>query len=141
MRPHPHPSHPQDRLVVMKGKAKEQIKTVQAQHEAILASTNSLKEQYVKEMEVSQRRAAGHSRAFDAGSAHPGNRTHRNMLVLTVHLQTRRQMVTDHERLTAKLQSSRDEAAELNEEVTALQDTVGQLQRKVLFQRTSGPAP
>lgn len=50
-------------------------------------------------------------------------------------------MVTDHERLTAKLQSSRDEAAELNEEVTALQDTVGQLQRKVLFQRTSGPAP
>lgn len=39
---------------MMKGKAKEQIKTVQAQHEAILASTNSLKEQYVKEMEVSR---------------------------------------------------------------------------------------
>ena len=51
--------------------------------------------------------------------------------------QTRRQMVTEHERLTAKLASSRDEVAELNEEVTTLQDTVGKLQRKVLFQRTS----
>ena len=46
-------------------------------------------------------------------------------------------MVTEHERLTAKLASSRDEVAELNEEVTTLQDTVGKLQRKVLFQRTS----
>ena len=120
--------HVQERMLKMKRAASVKIKTMHQNHEAILEGTNSLK---VLEMPPTTNSTLHTPQPLNPSIPQE---------TYVKEMEVRRKMVAEHGRLTARYTSARDEVAELNGELTALQETCGKLQRKLLLSRGVGKA-